>query len=644
MRKMLLLISLVLLISLAQAQTYVELILDASGSMWNKLDDGRYRIVAAKDVLTQFIGGLPEGDLNVGLRVYGSQIPALEEGACDDSELFVPLSGVDKGNLSSTVQSADALGATPIAKSLLAAADDFPTDASRRLIILVTDGEESCGGDLQAVAEDLRSRGFEIDIRIIGFDLDAKAIASFEGVGTFENAETAQELAQALETAVEDVVVEAPAPETDCDVSIRFDAPAQVEASYPFKVSFEGPEGLIGLHPVNGDKYSSLTAAFARDAEVELLAPSDVGNYELRYTATRGDCVLATATLEVTAIQATLQSPEQIEGGYVFSVDFSGPEGTIAIFKPEETRFNSFRDYSYYNTNWNNKELRAPSEPGSYEVRYYDKNGGLLTANVLEVVAASVTLTSPESVEAGFSFTIDFVGPEGIIAIFKPEETKYNQFREYSYYNTAWNNKELLAPGEPGSYEVRYYDKNEVLLVSNTLEVSTSQATLSTPERVEAGYVFALDFSGPDGIVAIFQPEETKYNQFREYSYYNTAWNAQELIAPSVAGSYEVRYYDKNEVLLVTNILEVTPTTASLSVPAEVAVGSEFGFEFSGPDGIIAIFQPSETKYSKFREYGYYNTAWNNIELTAPETPGTYEVRYYDKNEGLMVSQTITVR
>jgi len=49
--------------ALGQTQTYVELILDASGSMWNKLDDDRYRIVAAKDVLTQFIGGLPDTDL-----------------------------------------------------------------------------------------------------------------------------------------------------------------------------------------------------------------------------------------------------------------------------------------------------------------------------------------------------------------------------------------------------------------------------------------------------------------------------------------------------------------------------------------------------------------------------------------------------
>ena len=84
MKRLLINLFLLACLSLASAQTYVELILDASGSMWNTLDDGRYRIIAAKDVLSQFIGGLADDGLNVGLRIYGSQTDALEEGACQD--------------------------------------------------------------------------------------------------------------------------------------------------------------------------------------------------------------------------------------------------------------------------------------------------------------------------------------------------------------------------------------------------------------------------------------------------------------------------------------------------------------------------------------------------------------------------------
>jgi hypothetical protein len=52
-------------------QTYIQLILDLSGSMYEKLESGEPKIDAARLVLTNFISELPDNDLNVGLRVYG---------------------------------------------------------------------------------------------------------------------------------------------------------------------------------------------------------------------------------------------------------------------------------------------------------------------------------------------------------------------------------------------------------------------------------------------------------------------------------------------------------------------------------------------------------------------------------------------
>jgi len=153
-----------LFLSFGSAQTYVQLILDASGSMWNKLSDGRYRIVAAKEVLSDFSNSLPnDPTLNVGLRIYGSEIPALEEGSCEDSRLFVDINGINREQLLSSINDANAQGATPIAYSLLEAAKDFPATAEKRIIVLVTDGEESCGGDLQEVAAELASQGIDFE-------------------------------------------------------------------------------------------------------------------------------------------------------------------------------------------------------------------------------------------------------------------------------------------------------------------------------------------------------------------------------------------------------------------------------------------------------------------------------------------------
>ena len=82
---------------------------------------------------------------------------------------------------------------------------DFPAGAERCAIILVTDGKEVCGGDLKASAEKLRQPGGDLDLRIIGFGLDAEAeaVASFQGIGTFESAKDAEALAAALDRAAE---------------------------------------------------------------------------------------------------------------------------------------------------------------------------------------------------------------------------------------------------------------------------------------------------------------------------------------------------------------------------------------------------------------------------------------------------------
>src|SRR5690606_29995461 len=119
------------------------------GSMFNKLDDGRYRIVAAKEVLADLIAGLPDqDDLNVGLRVYGSSMRAIEPGACEDTVLKVGVDGFARQELLDTVKGTQALGATPIALSLEQAAADFLSEG-RNVIVLITDGIESCRSDLR---------------------------------------------------------------------------------------------------------------------------------------------------------------------------------------------------------------------------------------------------------------------------------------------------------------------------------------------------------------------------------------------------------------------------------------------------------------------------------------------------------------
>lgn len=60
---------------LGSAQTYVQLILDASGSTWHRLPDGEYRITAAKNALggdlQAVAAALRAAGIKIDLKIIG---------------------------------------------------------------------------------------------------------------------------------------------------------------------------------------------------------------------------------------------------------------------------------------------------------------------------------------------------------------------------------------------------------------------------------------------------------------------------------------------------------------------------------------------------------------------------------------------
>jgi len=150
----------------------VELILDASNSMWGQIG-GEAKIAIARRVLGQIIEGLPE-TMNVGLRVYGHRYGLNDPKACTDTELLVPIRPVEKARLIDTVNKIQLKGKTPLVHSVLEAIKDFAAMPNGS-IILVTDGIESCGGDIKSIGPAVKGSGLEIKVHIVGFDITAAA-------------------------------------------------------------------------------------------------------------------------------------------------------------------------------------------------------------------------------------------------------------------------------------------------------------------------------------------------------------------------------------------------------------------------------------------------------------------------------------
>ncbi len=180
----------------------VEIVFDASNSMWGQIN-GTAKIEIAKQSLAATLDALPS-DLLVGLRVYGHQ-HVYQRKDCQDSELLVPLSPLDRERIKAAISQFKPRGQTPLAYSLEQVAGDFGDFAGERAVVLLTDGVESCNGDPARAARELQSAG-DAPVHVIGFGLGGddsadlaslKAIASASG-GRYLTAQSAAELRDAL--------------------------------------------------------------------------------------------------------------------------------------------------------------------------------------------------------------------------------------------------------------------------------------------------------------------------------------------------------------------------------------------------------------------------------------------------------------
>ncbi|MBA2667859.1 MAG: VWA domain-containing protein [Trueperaceae bacterium] len=146
-------------------------IFDASGSMGKLLPDGSAsRLLVAREVLTELVETVIEPGTPFALRAYGHVLPT----SCD-TRLELPLGPLDRAVARTAIASIDAklLSGTPLAASIAMVADDLALASGPKTVILITDGEESCGGDPEAEIRALKERGIDVQLSIIAFDLDA---------------------------------------------------------------------------------------------------------------------------------------------------------------------------------------------------------------------------------------------------------------------------------------------------------------------------------------------------------------------------------------------------------------------------------------------------------------------------------------
>lgn len=195
--------------------THVILALDASGSMAGKVD-GKTKMAIAKREALVFVNDL-HPTTKVSLVVYGHEGDNTETGKSLSCKSSAVLHGfrTPRHQMKTSIGALQPTGWTPLAgvlKFIRSEVEALPTKTGGKqtapVVYLISDGEETCGGDPVVEAKALVDLGTRTIVNTIGFDADAETRAQLEaisdaGEGKFYPADNAKSLQKLLNEIVE---------------------------------------------------------------------------------------------------------------------------------------------------------------------------------------------------------------------------------------------------------------------------------------------------------------------------------------------------------------------------------------------------------------------------------------------------------
>ena len=230
------------------------IILDASNSMWGQTE-GRHKIEIARESLSTLIKTPAVQAEQMTLVTYGSQ----RKGTCNDIKAF-PAGNSD--TLLQQVTNINPKGRSPIAAALTQAAE------LGKRILLISDGQESCGADPCTIARQLKTTHPELQIDVLGFRDDAESqlhcIADNTG-GQFALASNAKALTSLLNASSL-----RSQPETTNIPEIPPDTPGKLELTLG---AGDAPEKLSGSFLIYDENDNHITSFTARQEASQIVPP-----------------------------------------------------------------------------------------------------------------------------------------------------------------------------------------------------------------------------------------------------------------------------------------------------------------------------------------------------------------------------------
>ncbi|VAV94338.1 Glutamine synthetase type I [hydrothermal vent metagenome] len=304
--------------------------------------------------------------------------------------------------------------------------------------------------------------------------------------------------------------------------------------------------------------------------ENSLQAPSEPGLYELRYALRESARTMARASIEITEPEVTVSGPDTALAGSRVEVSWTGAVAnndyvTIVPMGSDEGTFGNYKTLR----NDTKTDLKAPADPGIYEIRYILREGSkTLARQMIEITEPKVSLEAPNEIRAGDKLRVGWTGTvadNDYIALV-PMGSEDSEFGTYFVVRDRAES-DMKAPDETGLYELRYILREggrvlartrvEVVTVDAALEAG---ASLSAPDTAAPGAVIKVNWDvssdSADQRITLARGNQPIFTWLQAVKI--TGDGPVEITLPKEPGVYELRFLDlSNQAVLSRKVIKV---------------------------------------------------------------------------------------
>ncbi len=264
-----------------------------------------------------------------------------------------------------------------------------------------------------------------------------------------------------------------------------------------------------------------------------------------------GQLAVASTEKPLPAVPARLMPPVAIVAATDIEIGFEGPgEARDWVgFAKIGSGDHEYLDYDWVKAAKGAAAMRAPAEPGDYELRYVSarRTPPVLARVKVTVAPAAATVSGPPSVMAGDIVVIHATGPaaSGHWIGFAPKGAGPGEYRDYVRPDASGKTQATLtAPQQPGDYELRYVlNEADKVVAAQPIAVLPAKASfLAAPDRVAARTPIEVEWAGPRGkghwigVVA----RGAGADAYLTYAYASDAHPRARFQSPDEAGDYDL--------------------------------------------------------------------------------------------------------